>query len=541
MSRTLAIVLIGAVTALVMGVLGAAVLLVQPGYAVVIGRSDYRVTPIVVVGQTAVATNTTAPTDVTSTATTAVPLTPIVTPWPSATAPAATAVAVLNTPVQYVMVATNVNMRSGPGANYGVIGWVAEGQIAKVTGVSSDNGWWRVVCPDDTIGSCWITARAQYTQPTTALGGRPTATTPATCTNAATFVADVTIPDGSQILAGAEFLKTWRIQNSGTCTWDGRYHFVHAGGPVLGAVVENMQLPTTIAPGQTIDLNIQMLAPVTPGSYQSDWKLQSPQGAFFGVGRSSSPLWVKVNVISAQPANATISGVVYQDWNQNGVYDSGEPLMGNHEVRLVPGTACHVQQNAAATTLSDGNGRYTLTGNFNGSYCVGLAGDGGLDDVVGVAVTIGQTLNNINLKSPVPSGSISGFLWADYCLTHENGDALDGNCVADGNGDYHADGQIQPNEAFISGVTILLQLGSCANNNNVKVTAVTDSFGKYFFGSLQPGVYCVSMNAAEDGNAAKLLPGDWTFPARGIWYQEITLQQGTQANPVNFGWDYQLN
>ena len=100
---------------------------------------------------------------------------------------------------------------------------------------------------------------------------------------------------------------------------------------------------------------------------------------------------------------------------------------------------------------------------------------------------------------------------------------------------------LQPTEVNISGVTMLLQVGSCVNNNNVKVTAVTDNSGRYFFGSLQPGVYCVSMNAAEGGNAAKLLPGDWTFPARGIWYQEISfMYQGEQVQPVNFGWDYQL-
>jgi hypothetical protein len=68
----------------------------------------------------------------------------------------------------------------------------------------------------------------------------------------------------------------------------------------------------------------------------------------------------------------------------------------------------------------------------------------------------------------------------------------------------------------------------------VTAVTVTDNFGKYFFGDLPPGVYCVSMNAAI------LLPGDWTYPARGIWYQEIHVQQGAHVNPVNFGWDYQL-
>ncbi|MBE2224979.1 MAG: hypothetical protein IAF02_25795, partial [Anaerolineae bacterium] len=206
-----------------------------------------------------------------------------------------------------------------------------------------------------------------------------------------------------------------------------------------------------------------------------------------------------------------------------------------------PGTACHVQQNPQATAFSDGNGRFTLAGEFNGSYCVGVADENGsLYDVVAVTVTAGQTVNNINLKWPAANLSISGYLWNDYCLTNEAGEALDGSCVADGNGDYHADGMIQPTETYIPGVTMFLQLGSCVNNNNVMVTAVTDSSGRYTFNSLQPATYCVSMNAAANGNGDKLLPGDWTFPARGIWYQEITLQAGQSAFPVNFGWDYQL-
>jgi len=52
--------------------------------------------------------------------------------------------------------------------------------------------------------------------------------------------------------------------------------------------------------------------------------------------------------------------------------------------------------------------------------------------------------------------------------------------------------------------------------------------------------HCVFMNAASAQNAPLLLPGDWTFPSRGIWYQEITLPGSDHCYPVNFGWDYQF-
>jgi hypothetical protein len=293
-----------------------------------------------------------------------------------------------------------------------------------------------------------------------------------------------------------------------------------------------------VAPGQTIDLTISMVSPETANTYQSDWKLQNPLAKTFGVGSNSSPFWVKIVVTTTPPT--IISGLIYQDVNQNGVYDNGEPPVTGREVWLVPGTACHVRSEAVATAFSGADGRYTLSGNFNGSYCVGLAGSNGLDDVVGVTVATGQVLNNINLQALVASGSISGWLWNDYCLPNETGDILDGNCVVDGNGEYHANGMIEPTESYIAGVTILLQAGSCATDNPEAVKAVTNASGKYVFNNLAPGTYCVFMNAASPENAPRLLPGDWTFPARGIWYQEITLLPGAQAYSVNFGWDYQL-
>jgi hypothetical protein len=351
----------------------------------------------------------------------------------------------------------------------------------------------------------------------------------------------VTIPDNSQIVANNTFVKTWRIKNNGTCTWDGRYHLVHAGGSTLSAVVETLQMPATVAPGQTVDLTLTMKAPVTPGSYQSDWKLRTPQGTFFGVGSSNSPLWVKINVVSAQPSNTTISGLVYQDTNQNGVYNSGEPLVATREIWLVPGTACHVRQDAVAIVNSGNDGRYTFNGTFNGSYCIGVVGNGGLDDVASIAVTTGQTLNDINLKSAVPNMSITGFVWSDYCFINETGTVLEGSCVANGSGGYRADGMIQPTETYIGGVTVMLWLGPCSSNNAVvAVSTVTDYSGKYVFNNLTPGTYCVFINATAPENVAPLLPGEMTFPFNSVTHQEITLLPGTSAYPVNFGWDYQL-
>jgi uncharacterized protein YraI len=57
-------------------------------------------------------------------------------------------------------------MRSGPATSYGAIGILTVGQKVMVTGASADGNWWRVICPDNTVGNCWVSANAELTHPT---------------------------------------------------------------------------------------------------------------------------------------------------------------------------------------------------------------------------------------------------------------------------------------------------------------------------------------------------------------------------------------
>ena len=70
------------------------------------------------------------------------------------------------TNIKYVMALQDVNIRSGPGTQFRILSYVAEGQTAKVTGMSANGNWWRVICPDDRIGSCWVSALSGLTKPT---------------------------------------------------------------------------------------------------------------------------------------------------------------------------------------------------------------------------------------------------------------------------------------------------------------------------------------------------------------------------------------
>ena len=70
------------------------------------------------------------------------------------------------TQVKYVRALEDVRMRSGPGTQFSVIGLIPAGQTGKVTGVNVNSSWWRVMCPDGSLGSCWVSAAANLTKPT---------------------------------------------------------------------------------------------------------------------------------------------------------------------------------------------------------------------------------------------------------------------------------------------------------------------------------------------------------------------------------------
>ena len=99
----------------------------------------------------------------------------------------------------------------------------------------------------------------------------------------ASFVSDVTIPDGSFVNPGSTFIKTWRIRNNGTTVWNTNYKLVFVSGTRMAAQ-SYVNLPYTVAPGQTVDISVTMTAPTEADTYKSNWMLQSDTGAQFGVG-----------------------------------------------------------------------------------------------------------------------------------------------------------------------------------------------------------------------------------------------------------------
>lgn len=146
------------------------------------------------------------------------------------------------------------------------------------------------------------TVTAQGTSPTiTATAGTPQPANDPNCTNSAAFVADVTIPDNTNISAGAPFTKTWRIANTGTCIWGSGYTLTHYSEERLGFSVP-VPLPITY-PGQNADISVNLTAPNNTGPHRGNFVIKNPAGLIMSVNEDSR-LWLVINVTN-DLANAT--------------------------------------------------------------------------------------------------------------------------------------------------------------------------------------------------------------------------------------------
>ena len=94
------------------------------------------------------------------------------------------------------------------------------------------------------------------------------------------YVDDVTVPDGTVYAPGAEIVKTWKVENSGTCKWGKQYSLRFIGGYAMGNGARQALDP--IAPGEEGEITLVFTAPDTMGSYYSSWMAYNADGEPFG-------------------------------------------------------------------------------------------------------------------------------------------------------------------------------------------------------------------------------------------------------------------
>jgi len=173
---------------------------------------------------------------------------------------------------------------------------------------------------------------------------------------------------------------------------------------------------------------------------------------------------------------AAISGIVYNDLNNNGTRDGGEPGIAGTIIRL---TGTDDRGSAVVlNTTTDASGAYVFTNLRPGTYTVTetqpatfqdgretvgtLGGSAAINDVIsGIVLRQGDAGTNYNFAE-IQFG-LSGTVYED-----KNNDGIQG-----------------PDEPGIAGVVITVT-GADAQGNPVNLTATTDAQGRYSFPNVPP-------------------------------------------------------
>jgi len=91
---------------------------------------------------------------------------------------------------------------------------------------------------------------------------------------------DVTILDGTAMTPGQEFVKTWKIKNTGNCAWGDGYSLTYSYGERMDG--QPVPLGAVVQVDQEVDISVTFKAPTAIGEYTSAWQMTNATGVTFG-------------------------------------------------------------------------------------------------------------------------------------------------------------------------------------------------------------------------------------------------------------------
>jgi hypothetical protein len=108
------------------------------------------------------------------------------------------------------------------------------------------------------------------------------------------YVSDVTIDDGTEIASGESFVKTWKLQNTGSCAWDKDFLLTYYSGDDMDG--EATKIGKYVASGDESEVSVTLTAPEEDGTYTGYWVLADSSGTIFG-----ATFFVQIEVSSDLP------------------------------------------------------------------------------------------------------------------------------------------------------------------------------------------------------------------------------------------------
>lgn len=265
-----------------------------------------------------------------------------------------------------------------------------------------DNGYFLVAKVDDqwifvaggqSAPDCNKVARYGFPAsmvPWCAAAGSDAPDCPGSGTTVATFIEDVSYPDGTKVPAGENFTKIWRIKNVGTCTWNSDYQLIFDSGYAMSGPAHQQLTDSHVAPGETLYVSVELIAPDKPGTYQGNWRFQDPYGDTFGL-TTGNPIWVEIKVVrdkSDQAENASSNA----DYPNIRIIDVDQ----NKDVTI---TSANFPPNDILNVFLNYNGTKGIDGILVGTSMTDANGE--LTDIYTIPAYLrGQTIIAIRLESP---------------------------------------------------------------------------------------------------------------------------------------------
>ncbi len=124
--------------------------------------------------------------------------------------------------------------------------------------------------------------------------------TTSSCDNAA-YVDDITYEDNTIVAPGEEIAKTWSIRNTGTCAWTLTYKLKFVSGSQMSG--KSIAVGESVAPGKSVEISVNMVAPSTTGTYTGYWQMSNDSGTLFGG-------YVSIKIIVGNTPTLAITGTV---------------------------------------------------------------------------------------------------------------------------------------------------------------------------------------------------------------------------------------
>jgi uncharacterized repeat protein (TIGR01451 family) len=227
------------------------------------------------------------------------------------------------------------------------------------------------------------------------------------------------------------------------------------------------------------------------------------------------------------PNNASISGFVYMDANDNGTFDSSESGIAGVTLTLTGTTSQGMAVNQTTTTTT--GGAYSFTGLAAGTYSVAETPPAnylnGTDSLGSLGATNGKVSAN-DLSSIVVAQGNAG-------VNYNFGELLPASISGFAYLDANADGVMDAGDKGISGVTVTLT--GTSDQGPVIMPATTGTDGSYSFTNLRPGTYTVT-----ESPPSGYLPGTDNVGSLGgtvgaSQFTAVVAAAGSQGTQYNFG------